>query len=204
MSVEQKQAHTSGQGTAGESRSDPWRLTQRAFDAERAARDETLFALANGTLGVRGALEEDDSPSDGTFLSSVFEQNPIHYHERFPGFTRSTDTRVPVAEGKHLRLQLGDTPLRLQEAEWLDFERTLDLAAGTLERRLRLKTAQGHTLEIRARRVVPLAERALLAIRFEVASIDYAGPLTLCSSIETGRQAVEQGDDPRIGVHGGK
>lgn len=204
MSVEQKQAHTSGQGTAGEGRSDPRRLTQRAFDAERAARDETLFALANGTLGVRGALEEDDSPSDGTFLSSVFEQNPIHYHERFPGFTRSTDTRVPVAEGKHLRLQLGDTPLRLQEAEWLDFERTLDLAAGTLERRLRLKTAQGHTLEIRARRVVPLAERALLAIRFEVASIDYAGPLTLCSSIETGRQAVEQGDDPRIGVHGGK
>ena len=52
--------------------------------------------------------------------------------------------------------------------------------------------------------MVPLAERALLAIRFEVASVDYAGPLTLVSSIETGRQAIEQGDDPRIGVHGGK
>lgn len=205
MSVEQRRTDTSVEDAASGARlADPWRLTQRAFDPARAARDETLFALANGTLGVRGALEEADSASDGTFLSSVFEQNPIHYHERFPGFTRSTDTRVPVAEGKHLRLQLGDTPLRLQEAEWLDFERTLDLAAGALERRLRLKTAQGHTLEIRARRVVPLAERALLAIRFEVASIDYAGPLTLCSSIETGRQAVEQGDDPRIGVHGGK
>ena len=191
-------------GDVGLARQDPWRLTHRGIDTARAARDETLFALANGTLGVRGALEEGDSASDGTFLSSVFEQNPIHYHERFPGFTRSTDTRVPVAEGKHIRLQLGDVPLRLQEAEWLDFERTLDLAAGALVRRLRLKTAQGHTLEIRARRVVPLAERALLAIRFEVASIDYAGPLTLRSSIETGRQAVEQGDDPRIGVHGGK
>lgn len=205
MSVEQRRTDTSGEGTApGAGLADPWRLTQRAFDPARAARDETLFALANGTLGVRGALEEADSASDGTFLSSVFEQNPIHYHERFPGFTRSTDTRVPVAEGKHIRLQLGDAPLRLQEAEWLDFERTLDLAAGALVRRLRLKTAQGHTLEIRARRVVPLAERALLAIRFEVASIDYTGPLTLCSSIETGRQAVQQGDDPRIGVHGGK
>ena len=31
--------------------------------------------------------------------------------------------------------------------------------------------------------MVPLAERALLAIRFEVASIDYAGPLTLASSL---------------------
>lgn len=205
MSVEQRQAVAGAVAAmAGEGRTDPWRLTQRGFDAARAARDETLFALANGTLGVRGALEEGDSASDGTFLSSVFEQNPIHYHERFPGFARSTDTRVPVAEGKHLRLQLGDVPLRLDEAEWLDFERTLDLAAGALDRRLRVKTPQGRTLEIRARRVVPLAERALLAIRFEVASIDYAGPLTLRSSIETGRQAVAQGDDPRIGVHGGE
>lgn len=205
MSVEQRRTDTSVEDAAsGAGLADSWRLTQRAFDPARAARDETLFALANGTLGVRGALEEADSASDGTFLSSVFEQNPIHYHERFPGFTRSTDTRVPVAEGKHIRLRLGDAPLRLHEAEWLDFERTLDLAAGALVRRLRLKTAQGQTLEIRARRVVPLAERALLAIRFEVASIDYTGPLTLCSSIETGRQAMEQGDDPRIGVHGGK
>lgn len=205
MSVEQGGTRTAkADGVDPQGRQDPWRLIQRGFDAARSARDETLFALANGTLGVRGALEEGDSPSDGTFLSSVFEQNPIHYHERFPGFTRSTDTRVPVAEGKHIRLQLGDTPLRTAESEWLDFERTLDLAAGTLDRRLRLKTPQGHTLEIRARRVVPLAERALLAIRFEVTSVDYAGPLTLRSSIETGRQAVEQGDDPRIGVHGGK
>mgnify|MGYP000959194038 CR=1 FL=1 len=203
--MEQAQVQTAVAKTAtGDGRADPWRLAQDRFDPARAARDETLFALANGTLGVRGALEEGDSASDGTFLSSVYEQNPIHYHERFPGFARSTDTRVPVAEGKHIRLRLGDVPLRLDDAEWLDFERTLDLAAGALDRRLRLKTVQGHTLEIRARRVVPLAERALLAIRFEVASIDYAGPLTLCSSIETGRQAVAQGDDPRIGVHGGE
>jgi alpha,alpha-trehalose phosphorylase len=204
MSVEQRKEAADVTEIACNGQPDPWRLTQRGFDATRAARDETLFALANGTLGVRGALEEDDSASDGSFLSSVFEQNPIHYHERFPGFTRSTDTRVPVAEGKRIRVQLGDYLLSLAEAEWLDFERTLDLASGMLDRRLRLKTPQGHTLQITARRVVPLAERALLAIRFEVASVDYAGPLTLRSSIETGRQAIEQGDDPRIGVHGGK
>lgn len=182
---------------------DPWRLTRTAFDPATRARDETLFALANGTLGVRGALEEDDSPSDGSFLASVYEQHPIHYHERFPGFARSTDTRVPVAEGKRIRLLLGDEPVRLDDSEWLVFERSLDLAEGRLERRLRLRTAQGHTLEIHAERVVPLAERALLAIRFRVTSVDYSGPLTLVSSIETGRQAVAQGDDPRIGVAGG-
>ena len=95
MSVEERREQAAGVAVQErQGPTDPWRLTQQGFDAARAARDETLFALANGTLGVRGALEEDDSPSDGTFLSSVFEQNPIHYHERFPGFTRVSVLRV--------------------------------------------------------------------------------------------------------------
>ena len=76
---------------------DPWRLVQTRYERERAARDETLFSLANGALGVRGGFEEADSPTDGSFLAAAFEQNPIHYHERVPGFARSTDTRGPAS-----------------------------------------------------------------------------------------------------------
>lgn len=183
---------------------DPWRLQQTSFEPSQRARDESLFALANGSLGVRGGFEEDDSPSDGSFLAAVFEKNPIHYHERLSGFARSTDTRVPVAEGKGIALWLGDQRVRLDQAEWLQFERSLDLRRGALDRRLRIRTAEGHRLEIRAERVVPLTQSALLAIRFSVTSLDYDGPLTLVSSIEGGRQAIEQGDDPRIGVSGGQ
>ncbi|HYM86498.1 MAG TPA: glycosyl hydrolase family 65 protein, partial [Pseudoxanthomonas sp.] len=183
---------------------DAWRLQQHRFNPDQRARDESLFALANGLLGVRGGFEEDDSPSDGTFLASVFEQSPIHYHERLAGFARSTDTRVPVAEGKGIGIWLGDQRVRLELAEWLAFERSLDLRSGVLDRRLRIGTAAGHRIEIHAERVVPLTETALLAIRFSVTSLDYDGPLTLVSSIEGGRQAVEQGDDPRIGVSGGQ
>src|SRR5688500_10192912 len=59
---------------------DPWRLQQTLFEPAQRARDESLFALANGSLGVRGGFEEDESPSDGTFLAAVYEKNPIHYH----------------------------------------------------------------------------------------------------------------------------
>jgi alpha,alpha-trehalose phosphorylase len=183
---------------------DPWRLRQTACEPSQRARDESLFALANGSLGVRGGFEEDDSPSDGSFLAAVFEKNPIHYHERLSGFARSTDTRVPVAEGKGIALWLGDRRVHLDQAEWLQFERTLDLRRGALDRRLRIRTLEGHRIEIHAERVVPLSQPALLAIRFRVASLDYEGPLTLVSFIEGGRQAVEQGDDPRIGVSGGQ
>lgn len=183
---------------------DPWRLRQTACRPAQRARDESLFALANGSLGVRGGFEEDDSSSDGSFLAAVFEKNPIHYHERLAGFARSTDTRVPVAEGKGIALWLGDKRVHLDQAEWLQFERTLDLRRGALDRRLRIRTGEGHRIEIHAERVLPLTQPALLAIRFSVASLDYEGPLTLVSFIEGGRQAVEQGDDPRIGVSGGQ
>jgi len=177
-----------------------WRFGKNTFDPQRAACDETLFALANGALGVRGGFEEHPSPSDGTFMAAAFVQSEIHYHERLAGFARRTDTRVPVVEGKRIGIVLGDEHVNLDTCEWLEFERHLDLRSGQLYRRLRLRTPTGHTLEIEARRVVPLNEPALLAIDFRVRSIDYNGPISLVSALETARQAATQSDDPRIGV----
>lgn len=191
-------AHDPADNAAG------WQLRQTGIAPERGARDETLFALANGSLGVRGAFEEQDSPSDGSFLAAAFEQSPIHYHERLAGFARSTDTRVPVAEGKRIRVWLGNERLDPDNAQWLDFERVLDLRHGVLQRRLRLRTPAGQTLEIQAQRVVPFSESALLAIRFQLTSIDYSGPVALVSSLESGARAVAQGDDPRIGAGSGE
>jgi len=177
-----------------------WRFGQSTFDPQRASVDETLFALANGTLGVRGGLEEHPSPSDGTFVAAAFVQSDIHYHERLAGFARRTDTRVPVVEGKRIGIMLGAEPLDLDSCEWLEFTRHLDLRSGQLHRRLRLRTPAGHCIEIDARRVVPLDETALLAIEFKLRSIDYSGEITLLSALETAREATAQSDDPRIGV----
>ena len=180
---------------------DPWQLVRHGHDRQGFAQDESLFALANGSLGVRGGLEEDDSPSHGCFLAGVWERSPIAYHERFTGFARHTDTRVPVADASRIRLKLGDTPVRLDEGEWLALERRLDLREGCYRRALRWRAPSGGTLEIIAERLVALDRPGLLAIRYRVRSVDYRGPVTLESAIDTVRAAVGQGDDPRIGAH---
>nr|WP_114240468.1 beta-phosphoglucomutase [Dyella sp. C9] len=179
---------------------DPWLLTHHDADPGSFAQDESLFALSNGTLGVRGGLEEDDSPSQTCFLAGAWERTPIEYHERFPGFAAHTDTRIPVADGTRIHLRLGDTPVCLREGQWLEFERALDLRNGSYRRRLRWRAPEGATLLIEAERVVSLDDPALLAIRYKVSSIDYTGPITLESSISTARSATGQGDDPRIGT----
>src|SRR5579859_2500183 len=180
---------------------DPWRIVHahrpKGFEL---AKFESLFALANGTLGVRGSLEEDRSPTQGTFLTGVWERTPIEYHERFPGFARSTDTRIPVPDGVRIGLRLGEAPVYLREGEWLAFEQALNLRAGCLERTLRWRSPTGVTLQIDAERIVPLHTPNLLCIRYRVTSIDYSGPITLESALIASIGAAEQGDDPRIGA----
>lgn len=177
-----------------------WVYRQSGFDPAQRAHAETLFALANGTLGVRGGFEEDASASDGTYLSAVYEQAPIHYHERLAGFARNTDTRIPVAEGKGIQVWLGDERITLDTAVLQSFGRSIDLRSGVLTRQVQLRSASGHTIRIDAERVLPLAETGLLAIRFNITSVDYNGPLTLVSTLDGQRSAVSQGDDPRIGA----
>ena len=193
-------AKATAQAPSSTTPTDPWVLTRRFNDPGSFAQDESLFALSNGSLGVRGGLEEGDSPTQGSFLAGVWERTPIEYHERFPGFAAHTDTRVPVADATRIHLRLGDTPVRLEDGQWLDFSRSLDLRSGTYRRHLRWRSPEGFTLDIVAERIVCLDEPGLLAIRYRVSSVDYDGPITLESAISTVRDAVEQGHDPRIGT----
>ncbi|MGC4029805.1 MAG: beta-phosphoglucomutase [Steroidobacteraceae bacterium] len=176
---------------------------QTQLDPAQRDTDDTLFALANGSLGIRGGFEEVAGAGGGCFMAAAYERHPIHYHERFPGYARHSDTRVPVADGRRILILLDGEPLDIDVCEWLDFERSLDLRRGLLLRRLRLRTPAGATLQIDSERFVAL-DQDLLMIRYRVTSIDWRGMLTLESSIVAGRRAAAQGDDPRIGAAGGE
>ncbi|HTV86099.1 MAG TPA: beta-phosphoglucomutase [Dyella sp.] len=199
--MQSQHAPTLARDTAQHGSTDPWRLVhaRRPTESDRATL-ESLFALANGVLGVRGGLEEGASRTQGTFLTGVWERTPIEYHERFPGFARNTDTRLPVADGTHIGLRLGETLVDLDDGEWLSFEQGLDLRNGCLQRTLHWRSPTGVTLQIDAERIVPLHTPNLVCIRYRVTSIDYRGPITLESALMANATAAEQGEDPRIGT----
>lgn len=180
-----------------------WRLVvTSATDAATAEHQGSLFALANGVLGVRGGLEEQAGRSGSAFLSAVYDRTPITYHERFTGFAAASDTRVPVADGAQLEVALDGGEALSEIAE---FEQVLDLADGLSRRRTVWRTGRGARVEVVAERIVPISGDALLALRFQITAIDYAGPVTLRSLLVGGRKSVAQGDDPRLGAgHGAR
>ncbi len=184
-------------------RGDGWCLRQDRYEADRRERDGTLFCLANGVLGVRGGGEEDGG-SGGCFLAEAYERSPIHYHERFTGFAGHTDTRVPVADGSAIAIEVdGGFRLRPGDPACIAFERELDLRSGCLRRRLRWRCPSGGEIELCSERVVPFDRAALLAIRVTLRSFGYRGGVRLESLLSGERAAPAQGDDPRIGVGAG-
>jgi hypothetical protein len=81
---------------AGAGPVDPWANREPAFDPDQAARHETIFALGNGNLGIRGNLEEDaGNVTRGVYVNGFCDEFPISYGESahaMPATTRSCST----------------------------------------------------------------------------------------------------------------
>ncbi len=163
---------------------DPWRLTQTSYDAEHLGRDETLFAVANGYLGLRGNLEEGrDSYVHGTFVNGFHESFQIQHAEEAFGFARVGQTMVNVPDAKLIRLYVDDEPLLLSVADLEDYDRTLDLRDGVLHRSLLWRTPAGKRVRVDSTRMVSMVDRHLAVLTFEVTLLDQDAPVAISSQL---------------------
>jgi alpha,alpha-trehalose phosphorylase len=91
---------------AGEARAHPavrgrrLRIVERRFDGERMGAQESVFAVGNGYLGIRGGPEEGAPAHDaGVNLNGFHETWPIVYPEDAYGLARTRQTNVGVTDG---------------------------------------------------------------------------------------------------------
>ncbi|HEX7338749.1 MAG TPA: beta-phosphoglucomutase [Rhodanobacteraceae bacterium] len=181
---------------------DPWRVTHVSKGHGEASHYASVLALGNGHIGVRNGLGTSADAGRATYLAGLWERSSIDYHERFPGFARHDDTRVPVADGTTLDLHQGNDARGLAEGQWLDAEWTLDMATGLSRCVRHWRAPDGGTLTVTTERLVPWTNEPLLLIRCRILSTGYTGPLSVDSALLVDTAATGQGDDPRIGLHG--
>jgi alpha,alpha-trehalose phosphorylase len=163
---------------------DPWRLRTARFDPSNLAATESLFALSNGHIGLRGSLDEGEPHVvPGTYISGFYEERPLPHPEAGYGFPESGQTVVNVTDGKLIRLHVGDSPFDLRYGRILFHERALDLRAGVLERRTDWTGPNGSTVRVTSRRLVSFTQRVLAAISYEVEPLDDGFYLALQSDL---------------------
>ncbi len=90
---------------------EPWSITETSIDLDVLAQTESVFALSNGHIGMRGNLDEGEAHGlPGTYLNSVHELRPLRYAQSGFGYPESGQTVVNVTNGKLIRLLVDDEP----------------------------------------------------------------------------------------------
>ncbi len=177
---------------------EPCSFVERGIALDRIAQTESLFALSNGHLGLRGNHDEGEPLGiSGTYHNGVYESFPLEYGERGYGFAEDGQATVNVPDGKIIRLQVEDEPLDVHRGQLEHHERRLDFRDGVLERNLQWRTASGHAVKVRSRRLVSLSLRSVAAIVYEVEALDHEVRIALQSNLQANRWQAPPGDDPR-------
>jgi alpha,alpha-trehalose phosphorylase len=184
---------------------DEWRMVESLWTPEYSPRAETVFALANGYVGIRGTPDEGrPSLAAETLISGFHETWPIVHAEEAYGLARVGQSIINVPDATPVELFVDDEPLFLERARVHDYSRVLDMRTGVLERHLVWTTPSGKHVTVRSSRLVSLEHRHLAAICFEVVT-DRATPVTIVSRVLNraddgyGDTPSEVSADPRLG-----
>jgi alpha,alpha-trehalose phosphorylase len=182
-------------------RVEAWSLRETHLHLNLLAQTESLFALSNGHIGLRGNLDEGEPHGlPGSYLNSVYELRPLPYPEGGYGYPESGQTIINVTNGKLIRLLVNDEPFDIRYGQVLRHERELDLRAGVLRRHVRWTSPAGQTIQVSSVRMVSLTQRAIAAISFEVEAVDSPMRVVVQSELVANETLPDLSADPRAGA----
>jgi alpha,alpha-trehalose phosphorylase len=180
---------------------DEWSVRERELHLNILAQTESIFALSNGHIGLRGNLDEGEPHGfPGTYLNSVYELTPLPYAEAAYGYPESGQTVINVTNGKLIRLLVDDEPFDVRYGAVQSHERELDIRAGVLRRGVHWTSPTGRMIKVSSIRLVSFTQRAIAAISYEVEPLDAPVRVVVQSELVANEEPPALDGDPRAGA----
>lgn len=177
---------------------EPWAIRESRLDLDLLAQSESLFALANGHIGLRGNFDEGEPHGiPGSYLVGFYELRPLPYAESSYANPESSQSVVNVTNGKLIRLLVDDEPFDIRYGKVHSHERVLDLRAGTMTRTVEWSSPAGKRVRVTSTRLVSFTQRAIAAIDYQVEAVDNPVRLVVQSELVANEDVPAQSNDPR-------
>ena len=140
------------------------------------------------------------SATNNIFIAQIYDNSPIDYHERFPGFARKTDTRIPIADPRKIIIEAQIN------GDWLDIaaqklgnnHQILDMQVAQYRRDTTWQVGKDEIF-VCANHVAPFDFPKSLAFEINITSKNPI-PLRVTSYIDDALFAAQKSDDPRLGI----
>ncbi|HXV23192.1 MAG TPA: glycosyl hydrolase family 65 protein [Alphaproteobacteria bacterium] len=161
-----------------------WKLVYEGFDPAREGLREALCALGNGYFATRGAAEEteaDDVHYPGTYLAGGYNRLQTDIAGR--QIENEDLVNLPNWLPLTFRPEDGDW-LNLRRVELLEYRQELDLERGLLERRLRVRDAEGRETSLASRRLVHMGLPHLAAMQVTLRPENWSGVAVVRTALD--------------------
>jgi alpha,alpha-trehalose phosphorylase len=179
---------------------EPWSVPERELHLDLLEQSESIFALSNGHIGLRGNLDEGEPYGmSGTYLNGFYETRPLPYAEAGYGYPEAGESMINVQNGKVIRLLVDDEPFDLRYGEVRRHERVLDLRDGVLRRDVEWSSPAGQAVRLRTTRLVSFVQRSVAAILYEVEPVNAPARIVVQSELVANEPGSDQSaKDPRV------
>ena len=174
-----------------------WLLEQEGFDPSREREMETLFAIGNGYLGVRGTSDFPiPAAQPDLIIAGIYDRKAPSLPYSEPNFLskigrESSETEiVPFPSPIGFQIEVDRIPLSAQSPKMLTASRKLDLKKGLYIESHRFEDKEGRRTRIETSRFASMSDRHLLVQHIDITSENYSGNIKL--SLFLDRDGFEQ------------
>ncbi len=162
---------------------DPWKIIEAGFDPAYSRVSESVFSLANETLGVRGSFDEGGSVDSlrGAYVNGVYDMERLNRSYR--GIITETHFMIPAADWLMTEIMLDGEKLDLGKVRFRDFRREMDMRRGTLERSFVWQTASGKELRLSFLRFMDMVHRERAYQRVAMEPLNFSGAVEMAAGL---------------------
>ncbi|MCA1950824.1 MAG: beta-phosphoglucomutase [Treponema sp.] len=181
-----------------------WKIIERKWNKQSLGKDETLFTLANGHLGLRGDFDEPQPAFHrGTYINGFFEKEPIVYGEIAYGYAENHETILNLPDPKQVRLFVNNEEFRLDTVQIFSYNRCLDMKEGLLVRNVEALLPNGCRIGLKSRRLVSFVRNTIGALEYQCTLLNSPGGMPVSVRLESPLEALASNrkaeKDPRVG-----
>ena len=148
---------------------DRWAIVETMFTPQLTPLLETVFALSNGTLGVRGSFhQKHPAHQPGALINGFYESWPIVYPESAFGFAVAGQTIVYVPDPTQAIVAVNGETIDYSSPGTSEWQRKLDFKDGTLSHEYHWEDSNGASVHVASTRLVSIADGNLVACRLKI------------------------------------
>ena len=181
----------------GRGQMDEWRIIREGYDVNEEANQETIFTLANGYMGVRGAIElPSQKKCQGTYLAGVFDKPEEPDDAVVCGLTLRNKAITPayaiVPDTNLFEIQAEGSNFDFMNCDIQKCKRTLDMRHGLEQNEYIIKNRSGNMIDVKTLTMVSKVRKHIIMYRVDVTPVNFSGKLTVkfVNSLNTNPQFI--------------